>query len=275
MNLSDPHCKIKLVAAVSPPSDSVDTRGKVLLGGESEINISAAVAAWTARIIFGAAAQTATVDLYTGSITPSAVGTLQVERGFVTASGGCTADGTLNLTITGAGIAGSPLSVPVPLTTREHTTAAAIATAIRNALLATVAVRNVFDVTSESSLIFLTRKFAAANDTTLNLAIPAGLGVTAAPTSTNIAAGVAGVVVQRLGGDAKDLYGKALPSPINPMVVQLTSPQTQGVYTSSEKMGVIQPGQTKLVASDTSLNMSDFLLTASSSGQIDLVVMGK
>jgi len=131
-------------------------------------------------------------------------GTAQVETNTIVAAAGCTSDGTMALVVTGAGITGSPVTVNVALTTTEHTTAALIAAAARTALAANTAIAALYEAGGSSADITLTRlptntftvptgtlDFYPADDATLSLAIPAGLGVTASASSTDTTAGVA------------------------------------------------------------------------------------
>lgn len=120
----------------------------------------------------------------------TSAGTAQVETATVTAAAGATSDGNLAVTVTGAGIAGSPLVVQVPLTLLTHTTAALVADAIRTALGATAAITALYTVGGTGADVSLTKTVAAANDATLNIALAGSLGVTAAPTSANTTAGV-------------------------------------------------------------------------------------
>jgi len=125
-------------------------------------------------------------------------GTAQVETATVVAAGGITADGTAVLTFTQSG-EDSSITVPVALTTTTHTTATLIATAIAAALNLDGRVTRRWTVTSSVADVIFTRKrdsdgFFAENNAELNLAIPGGLGITAAATSVNTTAGVAPVL---------------------------------------------------------------------------------
>ena len=126
-----------------------------------------------------------TVNLATGA------GTVQVETATVTADNGCTEAGNLAVTVTSALLA-SPAVVQVALTTAMDD-ATKIATAIKDALNADAGVTAKFIATSSANTVILTRRaaFAAANDTTENVAIAEGLGVSAAASSANTTPGVA------------------------------------------------------------------------------------
>ena len=159
------------------------------------------------------------IDLQTGIATPSAAyvaGTAQVETATVVAAAGCTSNGTCSLTFTSAAVTGSPLTVVVPLTTASNT-ATLVAAALAAGLAANTAIATVWTVTSSGADIVITRKSDAngykyANESGTNLAIPAGLGITAAPTSANTTAGVVSSGVRVLDGDGKDFEGVTLVS---------------------------------------------------------------
>lgn len=157
------------------------------------------------------------IDLQTGIATPSAAyvaGTAQVETATVVAASGATSNGNCSLTFTSAAVTGSPLTVAVNLTTASNT-AALVAATLAAGLAANTAIAAVWTVTNSGSNIIFTRKSDAngykyANEAGTNLAIPAGLGITAAPTSANTTSGVVSSGVQVLDGDGKDFEGVTL-----------------------------------------------------------------
>jgi hypothetical protein len=127
------------------------------------------------------------IDLPIQDHTPVA----QVET--ATAAGTVTTAGNAAVTVKSALFeADEVLAVPV----EENDDAAAIALAIRTALAANENIAAHFDVSGADAAIVLTAKVAAANDTTLNIAIDDGTGegasegVTTAATSANTTAGV-------------------------------------------------------------------------------------
>ena len=123
------------------------------------------------------------------SVSAAGVGTRQVET--ATAAGSATGNGTVNVTVTAAGLTGSPLLVPVTVTSGD--TAAQWAAKVRTALRANSVIRSMFEVTGATTAIILTKWAKAADDATLNIAIAAnGTGVTDAATSANTTPGVAG-----------------------------------------------------------------------------------
>ncbi len=166
-----------------------------------------------------AVGETLTWNSATGAITGTDAGVAQVETATVVAAAGCTSNGNLPVTVTGALITGSPLTVQVALTTATHTTANLIATAIRSALNANAAVAAEYTAGGSGADVTLTKaSTATANDATLNVAWTTTLGVTAVTTSVDTTAGVMASLAYRLtdsagdpiAWDTKDHEGRAL-----------------------------------------------------------------
>lgn len=134
-------------------------------------------------------------------------GTAQVETATVTAAGGATSDGNLTVTLTASGLHGSPITVLVPLLSFVHTTAALIAQSIATRILMDTPASTLFLVDHIGATVRLTRNSRAANDSSLNLAIAAGLGVSAAASSANTTAGVADILATT--GSAGDILYNA------------------------------------------------------------------
>ena len=225
MNLSNARATFGLQAKVTPTSSN--SSGSIQIGANSEtISFPTADVVYSLRAIFAGSSDELAIDLTdcdtTGS-TAFVAGNAQVEIATITAAAGATSSGTMTLVLASAGMTGSPLNIAVPLITGTHTTAALIAAAARNALLANAVVVARFTISGTGPNIVLTRKptssyavptgilnLYAANDTTLNLAIPSGLGVTAAATSANTTAGVISDGVKIYDGDGKDFEGETL-----------------------------------------------------------------
>jgi len=192
---------------------------------------------YSLRAILCGSANELDLNLATNDTTGSTAfvaGTAQVETATITASSGATSAGNMVLVLTSAGMTGSPLNVTVALTTAMNT-AALVAAAARTALEAVTVVAERFTIGGTSASITLTRKPTStftvpggtlnlypANDATLNLAIPSGLGVTAAPTSTNTTAGVLTSGTKIYDGDGKDVEGVTIPAmgAINAILMQ-------------------------------------------------------
>lgn len=94
----------------------------------------------------------------------------QVETAFTL--GGILVGGTLDVVVTGQDIAGSPLSVPVPVVAGAF--GAEVAESIRVALAATPAVTNFYTVGGAGSSVVLTEINPDGNDPTLNVGVLSG-----------------------------------------------------------------------------------------------------
>lgn len=114
-------------------------------------------------------------------------GIAQVET--ATVVGTITTAGNAVVTITAAGMTGSPKTINVPVSLADS--ASVVAQKIRENLVADTAVNALFIVGGTGTEITLTRKIAAANDSTLNISITNGTcaGLTDAPTSESTTTG--------------------------------------------------------------------------------------
>lgn len=120
-------------------------------------------------------------------------GTAQVET--ATGAGTVSGSGNASIVVTGAGITGSPLTIPVAVVATD--TPAIWVDKVRVALAATAAITALYSVGGTGSDITITEKVPNGNDGTLNIAIATGTatGITTAATSTNTIAGVAPAIV--------------------------------------------------------------------------------
>lgn len=119
-------------------------------------------------------------------------GTHQVER--ATAAGNVSVAGNALVTITAAGMTGSPLALNVPVTVGAPSSWAEEVRSYLNSNAAAANVRALFDIGGTGTYIELTAKTPVADDATLNIALATGTatGITSAPTSTTVVPGVAG-----------------------------------------------------------------------------------
>jgi len=127
-----------------------------------------------------------------GSGAPEEVnGTKQVES--LVVSGTVTTAGNATLTITAVGLSGSPKTLSVAVA--QNDSAAVVAQKVREALSVDSGVAALFDTSGVGTAVILTRKIAAANDSTLNIAIANGtcVGLIAVPVSSDTTPGVAPV----------------------------------------------------------------------------------
>jgi hypothetical protein len=265
------------------PSSSL-TSGRVTVG------ISAAQQAFTTADIGYAistrlttSSTTATLDIQSGVCTGSAAfvaGVAQVETATVIAAAGATSGGNCILTVTGSTLTGSPLAVTIPLTTSANT-AALVASALAAGLKANAAISEKYTVTSSGDSIVLTVKADAngnfvANDSTLNIAIPSGLGITAAATSTNTTAGVASSGVQVLDGDGKDFEGVTIPSMARIYALEINVTSGSATATNGTQVLTLPCKIWNTSGITGSMLTADLVITATSAGtNLTIVAIGK
>jgi hypothetical protein len=171
--------------------------------------LTGATKAYCVSATLASASDTLTIDTETGIATIGTAPVAQVETATVVADAGATSNGNLAVTVTGARITGSPLAVSVSLTTADNT-AALVAARVRASLGQTPAIAEKYQVGGTGADVTLTEIDPQNNDTTLNIAIAAGLGVSVITTSTNTTAGVGGVKLTNSTGDGDDFEGVPL-----------------------------------------------------------------
>lgn len=132
-------------------------------------------------------------DVRIASTRAALIGTQQVET--ATAAGTASGSGNITVTITAAGMPNSPKAVVVAITSGD--TPSVWAGKVRTALAADIDVSGFFNVGGSGTSIALTRRDAAADDATMNIAIADTdtTGITPVVTSTSTTAGVAGASV--------------------------------------------------------------------------------
>jgi len=223
MNLANSRATIGLTTKATPTSTAVN--GSVQIGDNPQtITFPDANVGYSVRAFFAAGAPTFNLALTTGATTGSTAfvtGVAQVET--ATAAGTCTTSGDVTVTVTSAGMTGSPLAVTVPILNGD--TASVWAGKVRTALTANATIAARFTVSGTTTSIILTRKpgevltdgvntvnLFVANDSTLNIALAGPAGVTTAGTSANTTAGTVTSGVYILDGDAKDFEGVTIPT---------------------------------------------------------------
>jgi hypothetical protein len=197
-----------LRASADPSKTQVS--GGLSIGVEATtLPLTGATKAYCVSATLASASDTLTIDTETGIATIGTAPVAQVETATVVAAAGATSNGNLAVTVTGSRITGSPLAVSVPLTTAANT-AALVAAQIRARFNATAAISSKYFVGGTGADVTLTEIDPQNNDTTLNIAIAAGLGVSAITTSTDTTAGVGGVKLTNNTGDGNDFEGVSL-----------------------------------------------------------------
>ena len=183
-----------------------------------------------------------TAEIKVGNLTTALDVQAQVET--ATAAGSITAAGTVSVTVTGAGITGSPLVIPVTVAIGD--TAAAWAGKVTTALQGTAAITALYTVTNSTATIVLTRITKGVNDGTLNVALANGTatGVTAAATSANTNANVVSNInrtVKLLGGTLINKVGGNL----------TVSGPTPPLATGNNPTTILVPGNTTAIVTST------------------------
>lgn len=228
MNLSNTRATVGLSSKATPVSTNV--LGTVQVGDNSETILIAGVdVAYSLQAFFAGSGDVLSLNMLTGSTAGSTAfvaGVAQVETATAANSAGTiTTAGNITVTVTAAGMAGSPLALSVAVLTGD--TASQWATKVRTALAANAVIAALFAVSGTTTAIILTRRptnvlvsagtttnIFAANDTTLNIALATGtaVGVTAAATSANTTSGVLSDGVLIFDGDSKDFEGVTIPT---------------------------------------------------------------
>lgn len=250
--ISDARAVFGLSALASPTSTNAS--GSINVGvAQSQTRLESANVAYSVRGII--ASGNFVLTHATGSTAGSTTfvqGAAQVETATVTAAGGITTSGNATVTVTAAGMTGTPKAISVALTTTAHTTATLIATAIKAALNADTAVTALFTVGGTGATVSLTRKvtatftvpggtlnFYADNDATLNIALADDtcVGITTAATSTNTTAGVITSGVKIYDGDGLDVEGVAIPTISSVSGILIQCQNGASVYSSTTGEG--------------------------------------
>jgi len=224
MNLTQAQAFIGLRASATPTGTNVTNDVQIGVGN-TVLPLTGANVAYSLRAFFTTTSSELAFDPSAGVTTGSTAfvaGVQQVET--ATAAGTITGAGDAAVVITATGMAGSPLTLNVPVALND--TAAQWAAKVRTALAANVTIAGRFDVSGTSTAIILTRKprttiisgatsvpIRFANDANLNISLDNGTctGITPATTSANTTAGVATEGVFIIDGDGKDFEGVDLP----------------------------------------------------------------
>lgn len=205
--------------------NSPNAKGTVTIGAESKPVALPGAALTYSFLALLAPGAGAIWDAVTGEVTPGvawSAGTAQVET--ATAAGTITQAGNASVTVTAAGMTGSPKTLAVPVALND--TAATWAGKVRAALAKDAAVSAMFAISGAGTAIVLTRKpivtakltsgdysIFPGNDGMLVVALDNGTctGITPAANSANTTAGVAttGGIID--GGAGYDVAGVILP----------------------------------------------------------------
>ena len=292
MNLSNARATFGLNCRATPTSSSVT--GSVQVGASNtSVALPNANVAYAVRAIFAGSGKTFTLATTTNTVSAASAwtaGAAQVET--ATAAGNISASGAGNasVTVTAAGMTGSPKTLLVPVANSD--TAAIWAGKVRTALAADAAVSALFTVGGTSTAISLTRKptqtftvpggtlpLYAANDATLNIALANGTstGITAAATSANTTAGVltAGV---KIYDDATDFEGVTIPTIATKAMLFSNAGAVVNVSDGANFLIDIGGGGLAAFSGDGTsslMNASSLIATADATTDLSITVIGQ
>lgn len=280
MQITAARSNLGLSASASVTSTGVN--GSVEIGTFSNaLNLTGCDVAYSVRAVIADTAEFVinTAENDTSGSSAFVLGTAQVET--ATASGTITLVGNATVTVTAAGLLGSPKAISVAVANAD--TAATWAGKVRTALSADSAVAALFAISGATTAIILTRKVTSlgllpGNDSTLNIALANGTctGITAAPTSANTTAGVASQGALISDGDGEDFEGVTIPTlaTIKGILIKCTAGLV--VLTSLDEIGGISAGETRVIVSNTHLPTfnDDLTFTSTGSSEVSITVIG-
>ena len=222
MNISSAKTSYSIAASATP--SRAGSFGTTNLGGSGKGDFTDSDQVYQTHIVLAGAAN-ASLDLTTGAASGDAwtPPTRQVET--TTAVGTVTTAGNATVTVTAAGLTGSPLAISVPVLLDD--TPALVGSRIRTALNNNSDITALFEVSGTNDSIVLTRNALATytlgttviamahpDDATLNIAIAndTSVGITPDADSTNTTPGVAAAGAYITNNDV-DFEGFSLDSP--------------------------------------------------------------
>lgn len=172
-------------------------------------------------------------------------GQTQIESVTIVAPSGITSNGDLSVTITGTRVVGSGVPISVPVTT-ALTTAAQIATHIKDNAAVVAALIEYTATNSGTATIAVEDNEVRTNDNTFNIAISAGLGVSAVVSSTNTQPGYVATKCERIAGstyDGKNFEGASPGTPAIFLGIEVT-PTDYGIDIAAGSLAdSLNPGE--------------------------------
>ena len=264
-----------LQATAEPSKTQVN--GAVTIGVPSSVmTLPGATKAYCVSATLASASDTLTIDTETGIATIGTAPVAQVETATVVAAGGATSSGNLAVTVTAARVTGSPLAFSVALVTGVDTTATLIAAKIRTAFNANAALTAVYTVGGTGANVTLTETDPQNNDATLNIAITAGLGVSAVASSTDTTAGVGGVKLTNNTGDGKDFEGVSLGIMSDQLSTLIKCPSSGVSVSMGSEFDIAAIADGGFVHIGTNIPTGSMVLTALSSGtEVEVTIIAQ
>jgi hypothetical protein len=254
MNINGTRVNFGLQTSAIPGSPK--SAGSVTLGDGSIVPaVTGADALFVTEAVIGNVASVFAIDITDNDASAStafSAGTQQVET--ATAVGTITTAGNATVTVTAAGMTGSPKAISVAVLLDD--TASEWAEKVRVALAADTDVTALFAVSGTTTAIVLTRLTnlgcAFANDATLNIALAddTSAGITEAAASVDTTAGVASTGTSLTGGATEDFEGVAV-SPlatVQAVAIRCTSGAATFACGVAAEAGEIASGEYRLIA---------------------------
>jgi len=254
MNITGTKANFGLQTSATPGSPK--SSGSITLGDGSLVPaITGANALFVTEAVIGNATSVFAIDITDNDASGStafSAGTQQVET--ATAVGTITTSGNAAVTVTAAGMTGSPKAISVAVLLDD--TAAEWASKARTALSADTDVTAMFEVSGTTTAIVLTRLTnlgcAFANDATLNIALADDTsdGITDDATSDDTTAGVASTGTILTGGATEDFEGVAVSAlaTVQAVAIRCTSGAATFACGVAAEAGEIASGEHRLIA---------------------------
>jgi hypothetical protein len=289
MNLTQAQAFFGLRASATPTGTNI--ANDVQIGvGNTVLPLTGANVAYSLRGFFAGTGDDLVIDLHENDTTGSTAfvaGVQQVET--ATAAGTITGAGNAAVVITATGMAGSPLTLNVPVALND--TAAQWAAKVRTALAANATIAAGFTISGASASIILTRRplltltegsvsvpICVANDTNLNISLDNGTctGITPATTSSNTTAGVATEGTFIADGDGNDFEGVALPQIGNFQGILYNCSNGAVVVTGSDNtnFGLYAPQQALFCGNEVLVDDMPYTITADGPAIVTITVIG-
>ncbi len=266
-------CKTQATSTLISGSSTLGNRQTV-------VSFPTANIGYSVRSVMSLTGNNSVFDIQAGTATGTAndAGVAQVITSTITAASGITSSNTCTVTVTSSSLSPNSTSVVITLTSGQSATQAAAA--IAAGLAFNAAISAIFSATSSGAIVTLTRKRNSdgnypANDATLNIVIPTGLGITAVAVA-NPTAGVATTGTFIYDADGKDFEGVTLPTlltlySLEINVIRGSASASNGAHTFP------LPAKFWFSSGNTGVLMSnDLTIAALSNGtEVTITVLGK
>jgi len=282
MDIKSATANVGLTASAAPTSTNIRGTAEIGLPQNTAITLTGNDVAYSLRAVLASAASDLILAVDDGTTVGStawSAGTAQVET--ATAAGTIGTAGNASVTVTAAGMTGSPKLVSVAVAASD--TAATWAGKVRTALAADTDVTALFTVGGTTTAISLTRLANSrvvipADDATLNIALDNGTctGITPAASSANTTAGVASTGALIYDGDGKDFEGVTIPAILTLKGMAIKCAFGEVDYSATDESGTIKSGETRLFANNSGIPslLDDITFTAVSESDITITVIG-